>query len=159
MSHYLTAQICEGVVSMNTEIVCAAIALAGTVFSGILSWFVARSSADKEIQKMRLNWEHDKILSTDDDFSEMASAVAVCIQSLDPSSFDSALGYVAALRIKEEGPVSLKLDDLYDTLYEISPNTCSSPIPSQLDKYKLLLDRANDRLTDVINEKRKHKGA
>ena len=143
---------------MAPEIICTLIALCGTVASGLISWLVARSSAEKEIKKMRIEWEHDKLLSSDDDFSEMASSVAVCLQSMELSDFDNALASVAALRIKETGPISLKLDALYTTLYEISPNFCTSDSPANLDEYKHRLDRANDQLTEVINEKRKRTG-
>lgn len=143
---------------MAPEIICTLIALCGTVASGLISWLVARSSAEKEIKKMRIEWEHDKLLSSDDDFSEMASSVAVCLQSMELSDFDTALASVAALRIKETGPISLKLDALYTTLYEISPNFCTSDSPANLDEYKHRLDRANDQLTEVINEKRKRTG-
>ena len=143
---------------MPPEITCALMAVAGTVLSSLISWLVAKSSAEKEIKKMRIEWEHDKILSSDDNFSEMASAVAVCLQSMTPSSFEAALAGVAALRIKETGPISLKLDELYSTLYEISPNSCPVPIPASLAEYRHLLDRANGQLTEVINEKRKRTG-
>lgn len=143
---------------MAPEIICTLIALCGTVASGLISWLVARSSAEKEIKKMRIEWEHDKLLSSDDDFSEMASSVAVCLQSLDLSDFDTALASVASLRIRETGPISLKLDKLYSTLYEISPSSCPDPIPARLAEYRRLLDRANDQLTEVINEKRNRTG-
>lgn len=143
---------------MAPEIICTLIALCGTVASGLISWLVARSSAEKEIKKMRIEWEHDKLLSSDDDFSEMASSVAVCLQSLDLSDFDTALASVASLRIKETGPISLKLDVLYATLYEISPNFYLSDSPANLDEYKRRLDLANAQLTEVINEKRKRTG-
>lgn len=143
---------------MAPEIICTLITLCGTVASGLISWLVARSSAEKEIKKMRIEWEHDKLLSSDDDFSEMASSVAVCLQSLDLSDFDTALSSVASLRIRETGPISLKLNKLYSTLYEISPSSCPDPIPARLSEYRHLLDRANDQLTEVINEKRKRTG-
>lgn len=143
---------------MAPEIICTLIALCGTVASGLISWLVARSSAEKEIKKMRIEWEHDRLLSSDDDFSEMASSVAVCLQSLDLSDFDTALASVASLRIRETGPISLKLDKLYSTLYEISPSSCPDPIPARLAEYRRLLDRANAQLTEVINEKRKRTG-
>ena len=51
---------------MKTEIVCAIIALVGTAVSGLLSWFVSRSSAVKEVEKLRLTWEHETIVTSDD---------------------------------------------------------------------------------------------
>ena len=144
---------------MNTQVICTLIALLGTVSAGIISWFVSKLSAEKEIQKMRLSWEHDNALTSDDDFSEMAAAVATCLQSQIPASFDSAIACVAALRIKETGTISLKLDALYDTLYQISPNSGTVDFAAFTDDYKLHLNRANDCLTDVIKEKRKAKGA
>ena len=56
---------------MKTEIVCAIIALVGTAVSGLLSWFVSRSSAVKEVEKLRLTWEHETIVTSDDEFAEL----------------------------------------------------------------------------------------
>ena len=64
---------------MKTEIVCAIIALVGTAVSGLLSWFVSRSSAVKEVEKLRLTWEHETIVTSDDEFAEMVSSVALCM--------------------------------------------------------------------------------
>ena len=88
---------------MKTEIVCAIIALVGTAVSGLLSWFVSRSSAVKEVEKLRLTWEHETIVTSDDEFAEMVSSVALCIQEKLPSSFDNAFAELRPFGRKNRG--------------------------------------------------------
>lgn len=141
---------------MKTEIICGIIALAGTVLSGLISWCVSRSSAAKEIEKMKLEWEHEHTVSSDDEFAEMASSVANCLQEKVPQSFDSAISHVAFIRSKESGTIGEKLDALYDVLYEISPN--SNAVNFYGVEYQEHLNRANKCLSEVIKAKRKCKG-
>lgn len=137
----------------KTEIICGFIALAGTVVSGLISWLVSRSSAAKEIEKMKLAWNHEHTVSSDDDFAEMVFAVATCLQEKVPVSFDSAISYVAAIRSKESGSLGSKLDALHQVLFEISPN--ANMVNFYGSEYQSSINRANDCLTEVINEKRK----
>ena len=140
---------------MKTEIVCAIIALVGTAISGLLSWFVSRSSAVKEVEKLRLTWEHETIVTSDDEFAEMVSSVALCIQEKLPSSFDNAICRVASVRSKEQGPLADSLDNLYRILFDISPN--SGIVDFYSSDFQERLKQADDCLSQVIEDKRKRK--
>lgn len=140
---------------MKTEIICAIIALAGTAISGLLSWFVSRTSATKEIEKLKLTWEHENSVTSDDEFADMVAAVALCIQEKLPASFDSAISRVAAVRSKERGSLANRLDDLYHILFDISPN--SGIVDFYGRDYQEQLRKVNECLSQVIEEKRKNK--
>ncbi|MGM9563758.1 MAG: hypothetical protein ACI3VQ_06740 [Faecousia sp.] len=124
---------------MSVEIICALIAVAGTALSAWVSWFVSRSTANKEIEKMQLAWEREDVVSSDDEFAEMAAGVAEFVQAYSAFYQRNALAKVAAIRSKETGELGKLLDDLYDAI-----KSCD-------------YSRTNLTLSEVINEKRNAK--
>lgn len=101
---------------MSAEIICALIAIAGTAVSAGVSWFVSRSTANKEIEKMQLAWEREDVISSDDEFAEMAAGVAEFVQSYSALHQRNAIAKVAAIRSKETGELGKLLDKLYDAI-------------------------------------------
>lgn len=89
---------------------------------------------------MQLSWIREDIVSSDDDFAEMASLVARYVVTGAPSYRTSAIAKTAAIRSKESGEIADKLDKLYSAL-------------GKSDVTKL-----NEALDHVIEEKRKAKG-
>lgn len=142
---------------MKTEIICAIIALMGTAVSGLLSWFVSRTSAAKEIERLKLTWDHESSVTSDDEFADMAASVALCIQEKLPASFDNAISRVAAVRSKERGALADRLDELYNILFDISPN--SGTVDFYAQDYQEKLKTVDSCLSKVIEEKRKHKSS
>ncbi len=124
---------------MSAEIICALIAIAGTAVSAGVSWFVSRSTANKEIEKMQLAWEREDVISSDDEFAEMAACVAEFVQSYYGLHQRNAIAKVAAIRSKETGELGKLLDELYDAI-----KSCD-------------YSRTNLTLSAVINEKRNAK--
>ena len=115
------------------------ISLAGVVISSLIAWFVSRSTASKEIEKLRLTWEREDVVSSDDEFAEMAAAVARFLRSDSPHNLAAASSRVAAIRSKESGRLGECLDSLYASL-----TNCERQAIEQA-------------LTAVIEEKRKTK--
>lgn len=101
---------------MPTEIICAIIAVAGTVVSSLIAWFVSRSTANKEIEKMQLSWAREDIVSSDDEFASMSAAVARYIQCNNGTHQREAMAAVASIRAKESGEIGSVLDELYRTI-------------------------------------------
>lgn len=129
---------------MNTEIICAMIAVAGTVVSALLAWFVSRLTANKEIERLKLSWEREDVVTSDDEFAEMTASVAQYVSSLFEGYDLSAqipASKVAAIRSRESGALADRLDTLYQALLSRQPVTI------------------NDELTLVIQEKRNRKCA
>ena len=124
---------------MTSEIICALITAGGVLFSAIVSYAISRSTANKEIEKLKLTWEREDVVSSDDEFAEMAEAVAKFIHNCNSSNQRDALGKVAAIRSKETGELGALLDKLYAAI--------RTGIPSD----------ANEQLTKVINQKRETK--
>lgn len=130
----------EGGIKTPTEVICALVATSGVVISAFISWLVSRASANKEIEKLMLTWEREDIVSSDDEFADMSSSVAKYIVNLYSSERADAMGKVAAIRSKESGSISEKLDNLYSAL-----KRCDV---SEIDQ----------SLNDIIDEKRNSKG-
>ena len=127
---------------MSPEILSTLITAGGIIFSTGISWCVARHTANKELERMKLSWEHDDVVASDDEFSEMAAAVSKYLaQIIDGrwSKADDAIVKVAALRAKEIGALANALDVLYAYLLEGNTN------------------EIQEALTKVIEEKRNAK--
>lgn len=124
---------------LNTELICTLVTVGGTVVSALIAWFVSRSTTNKEIEKMKLGWEREDLVSSDDEFSEMASAVAKYVARNHENNRSDAMEKVASIRSKESGKIAKLLDQLYDSI--VSRNI-------------LMTD---DYLTKVIEQKREAK--
>lgn len=125
---------------MDVRIICSLISFAGIAISGLVSWFVSRSSAAKEIEKMRLSWEREDVVSSDEEFGEMCAAVATSVHYDSFTNRSKAGALVASVRSKEQGTLGNLLDDLYFSL-ERTHNTTT----------------IDELLSKVIIEKRKRK--
>lgn len=121
---------------MTTEVLCTLVTAGGTLLSACIAFFVSRSTANKEIEKMKLTWEREDIISSDDEFAEMASAVAKFVLYNSGAHHNEALARVASVRAKEMGNLANILDTLYQHI--------------RRDKQT----EANDALTAAINERR-----
>ena len=110
---------------MSTEVICAMIACFGAIFSALISFFVSRTTANKEIEKMELSWKREDIVSSDDEFAEMASAVARFVADSRSCNRLDAMSKVAAIRSREGGDISVYLDLLFKALNDQNPNRCS----------------------------------
>jgi len=125
---------------LETEVLCTLITVAGTVLSALIAWFVSRSTASKELEKLKLTWEREDIVSSDDEFAAMASAVANYVHSNVPLCQREAMCAVASIRSKESGDLGTLLDQLYNAINS---------------NYSIEADRL---LSQVINKKRDAKG-
>lgn len=101
---------------MNTEIICALIAVTGTLVSAVISFWVSKFSAEKEIQKMKLEWKRQDIVSSDEDFLDMAVAVSRFIQMQTSKTHTEAIAAVTKIRAKESGTIADSLDSLYSAI-------------------------------------------
>ena len=129
---------------MPLEMICTLITVCGTVVSASIAWFVSRSTANKEIERLKLFWEREDVVSSDDDFVEMASKVASYISGVRDGyslGIQDVASIVAAVRSKESGALATLLDELYSAV---------------TSKNLYAIDSA---LTRVIEEKRKRKTA
>ncbi len=124
---------------MTSEVVCSLIALAGTVLSALIAYFVSRSTANKEVEKLKLTWEHEDLVSTDDEYAEMAASVSEFILCHYGSIQRKALARVASIRSKETSEIAILLDSLYQAIRDWK------------------LDDADALLTQVVEKKRESK--
>lgn len=124
---------------MTTEVLSGLFSLVGIVSSGVLAFLVAKSSASKEIDKLKLTWKREDVVSSEADFSEMVSSVAVYAKTLSIDDMNTATKWVAKIRAQENGALGDLLDGLYNQLRD--------PIVFELE----------DTLSEIIKEKRQRK--
>ena len=98
---------------MNTEIICTIVTAGGVVLSSLISFFVARSTANREIRRMKLTWDREDAVTADKEFSSMSAAVAEYGAYGSIELRRSAVKEIAALRAKENGPIAPLLDKLH----------------------------------------------
>ena len=124
---------------ITSEFICSIVSFVGVVASALIAKNVSKNTAEKEIEKMKLTWEREDIVSSEDDFSKMTSAVARFAGGPRSSSQREALGEIAAVRAKERGDLATELDLLYQAVLDWNHKG------------------VDIHLTNVINEKRKLK--
>ena len=124
---------------MTTEVLSGLFSLVGIVSSGVLAFLVAKSSASKEIDKLKLTGKREDVVSSEADFSEMVSSVAVYAKTLSIDDMNTATKWVAKIRAQENGALGDLLDGLYNQLRD--------PIVFELE----------DTLSEIIKEKRQRK--
>lgn len=98
---------------MTTKVVCALITVGGTLLSSLIAFLVSRTTANKEIEKMKLTWNREDTVSSDEEFAAMASAVALYVSCRISHYQSDAMERLAALRASETGELSQSLDNLY----------------------------------------------
>lgn len=98
---------------IDPTVVCAIITAAGTILSTLLAWAVSRSTAKRELKKLHLIWDREDVVSSDDDFAQMANSIARYIQLNHSRDGADAAGKVNAIRARETGELAEALDLLY----------------------------------------------
>ena len=128
---------------ISSAIVSAVITVLGNIITAKISQKAAvesaKDTAAHEIDKLQLMWQHESIVSSDEEFAEMAAVVSKFI-SYSNGAFDAdAIEKVAAIRSKESGQLGRIMDDLYKSVLS--------------DAYK----QAEQLLAQAIDEKRRIK--
>lgn len=98
---------------MKIEIICALMTFGGIVVSALFSYVISRFTANKEIERMKLTWEREDVISSDDEFAAMAGSVAKFVSTHSETTKRRALEQVASIRSKETGELGRLLDNLY----------------------------------------------
>lgn len=76
----------------------------------------AKETASHEMDKLQRTWDHDDVVSSDEEFAEMASIVSK-FASMETGAWDiDALSKVAEVRSRESGTLGSILDDLYRSI-------------------------------------------
>lgn len=123
--------------------VSAIISLIGSVIVAFISRKAAirtaKETANHEMEKLERTWNHDDVVSSDDEFAEMASIVSRFVGMETGAWGIDALSKVAELRSRESGVMGSILDNLYCSIKD--------------DDYP----RANELLSKAIEEKRRIK--
>lgn len=128
---------------ISSAIVSALISVIGSIITTAMANKAAAKTAkettNNEIEKLKLTWDREDIVSSDDEFAEMAATVARFVQYNNSPNRADAMAKVAAVRSKELSGLGEDLDFLYDAIRSNSQ--------TEADQY----------LTMAITEKRKIK--
>ena len=128
---------------VSSAVVSAVITLLGNIITAKITQKAAieaaKKAANHEIDKMERIWQREDIVSSDEEFAEMASIVAKFVSFKNGAFSDLALEKVAAIRSKESGDLGSIMDNLYKSVLEYS------------------YAHADKLLTQAINEKRRIK--
>ena len=137
---------------IKTEIICAVIAATGAVLSALIAWFVSRSAAAKEIEKLRLTWEREDVVSSDDEYASMAAVVASYIQCDNGHCQREAMAAVASVRIKESGDIGVALDQLYECISNDQIHKTDSALTHVIEKKREAKSQAKAKNDKKPNE-------
>ena len=119
---------------MISEVICTTITVCGVIISALISSAISRSTANKEIEKMRLSWEREDVISSDDEFANMAGAVAKFINHSSPANQRNAIEQVASVRSKETGALGRLLDELYMDINSDNVNNADIHLSQVIDQ-------------------------
>ena len=126
---------------ISSAIVSAFIAMIGSIITAKIAQKTAvktaEETANREIEKMERTWQREDLVSSDEEFAEMASSVAAFVFYNDGTGRLQAMQHIAAIRSKEVGHIATILDNLYN------------------DVRAKKIASANLLLNDAIEEKRK----
>ena len=129
----------------KADILCAFISFIGAIISSVLAYFISRFSAQNEIEKMRISWEREDMISSDEEFTEMVVTVTRYINSKEKTDETAALEKINSLRSKELGELFFQLN-LMQRIINIKDSE-GKPDFKFLDKC----------LSDAIEQRRKAK--
>ena len=128
---------------ISSAIVSAFIATIGSIITAKITQKTAvktaEDTANKEIEKLERTWQREDVVSSDEEFGEMASAVASFVHMSNGAFSLDAAKAVASIRSKETGELASTLDLLYKSIQD--------------DDYP----KADMLLSEAIAEKRKVK--
>ena len=128
---------------ISSAVVSALITFVGTIISSSIARKsakeTAQETANKEIEKMKLTWQREDIVSSDEEFADMCAVVAKYSSFATGMWGDEAIEKVGSVRSKECGKLGKIMDDLYDSVKQ--------------DRFQ----EADIHLSAAINEKRRIK--
>lgn len=129
---YVSAAVVSAVITLIGNLVAAKIAQRTAIKA-------AQETTNQEIKKLERTWEREDVVSSDEEFAEMAKTVAQYVHRDTIQHGSAAVGLVASVRAKEYGELGQILDALHKALDDRD------------------LARAERELTKAINKKREIK--
>ena len=102
----------------------------------------AREAADQEIKKLERTWAREDVVSSDEEFAEMAKAIATDIHCPTVATQKDAVGKAAGIRAKEYGRLGETLDRLYSAIVEDENDMAEKMLTKAIDQKRLLTNRS-----------------
>lgn len=131
-------------VFVSAAVVSAFITLIGNIIAAKIAQKTALKTAlettNQEIKKLEKTWEREDIVSSEEEFSAMTTAVARYIHRNTIDNGVDAAGKVAGVRSKEHGEMGRILDALHQSIDDRD------------------LEKSAMKLSEAIDAKRKIKG-
>lgn len=127
---------------ISAAVVSAVITVIGSIITAKMSRTTAIKAAqeatDLEIRKLERTWAREDVVSSDDEFAEMASAVAAYLHYPTGSARKNAVEKVAAIRAKEHGILGTILDQLYAAIIERNEKSADKALTAAINQKREL---------------------
>ena len=131
---------------ISYAVVCALITLIGNIISAKIAQKTAtktaKQTANSEIEKMQLTWNREDLVTSDDEFADMASDVACYVHGGYSNQLKDALAKVAAVRSKESGEIGDTLDTLYLCLRQYDRDGADCALSTAIQQKRDLKEKA-----------------
>lgn len=100
-------------ITIPTEISVALIGVFSVFVSAVVSKSVAKITSEKELQKQRELWEHEKSVALDEQLAQMTSCVLNFLNFCNWSTYGELIEKIDIIRIKTTGRLACLLDELH----------------------------------------------
>lgn len=133
----VTSTLAAAVVSLIASVITAKIAQKTAVKT-------ARETAELEIKKLERTWEREDVVSSDEEFAQMASALGRFTNSASAPARREAMERVAYVRAKESGELGAAVDHLYDAVRAGDRDKANSIMSEVIDIRRALKVKASE---------------
>lgn len=99
-----------------SEVTCTLITAAGSLLTLYLSGRLSARNMQEAIRQMKLTWKREDVVSSEDEFAEMASAVSEFVFYNSETNQGKAIAKIAVVRSKESMLLGTILDQLYQSV-------------------------------------------
>lgn len=117
---------------LSSAVVSTLVSVIGGIITAHISRKNAADAAKQELERLERTWDHEDIVSSEDEFSEMAALVSKFVCFANGAWDVDALSKVAEVRSRESGVLGTILDKLYASIrqchYQDADNLLSEAI-------------------------------
>ncbi len=107
----------------------------------------AKETANHELEKLERTWDHDDIVSSDDEFAEMAALISKFVCYATGAWNIDALSKVAEVRSRESGTLGDILDSLYISIENRQYQETDVLLTKAIDEKRRLKQGRNNSAT------------
>ena len=131
------------ILAIPSEIINTLIGAGSAIVSAVIAFLVSRYTLKKETEKMKLSWDREDSIASEDDFKSMAEAVAAYLAYNSQTNQHTALAKVAGIRATETRIFAEELDELYNHIRRDN-TSAAEDLLSKIIEHKRKIQREGD---------------